>query len=95
MKNHSTAVRQLSRRIIHYKNMAVAFSHLTTERQMYVAHKFTLVVPNLERALAKALQGTRNICDDCEGEIPGERLEVVTGAIRCVICQGRTEGSLR
>lgn len=91
MASHSNAVRQLSRRILHYGNMAGAFSTLTTERRHYINHKFARVVPNLTRAVAKARQGTREICDNCEGEIPKERLEVVPGAIRCIHCQERYE----
>lgn len=91
MKHQSTAVRQLSRRITHYINMARAFSCLTDERRMYISHKLAVVVPNLERAVIKAQLGTRSSCDDCEDKIPAERLEAVPGAIRCLSCQERSE----
>ncbi len=95
MKHQPAAVRQLSRRITHYNNMAGTFSCLTNERQMYVSHKFAVVVPNLRRAIAKALQGTRNACDDCKDLIPAKRLKAVPGAIRCLCCQERKERGAR
>ena len=95
MTHASVVVRHLSRRIIDYKSLARAFSALSTERRMYISHKLTRVVPNLQRAIAKALQGTRSTCDDCEDAIGNARLKAVPGAIRCLGCQERAEKVLR
>lgn len=91
MKGHPNAVRLLGRRIRRYGNMAVAYQSLSLDRRRYVEHKLSRVVPNLERAIAKALQGTRSVCDDCEEDIPEARLRAVPGAIRCLICQKKEE----
>ncbi len=91
MKSSSNAVRLLECRIRRYGNMAGAFRSLNPQRKLYIAHKISRVVPNLMRARAKALQGTRGICDRCGDEIPEARLKVVPGAIRCVACQRKSE----
>jgi DnaK suppressor protein len=45
----------------------------------------------IEEALRKIDAGTYGICDDCEGEIPSGRLNVMPFALRCVDCQERHE----
>ena len=95
MKSHSNAVRLLGRRIRRYGNMAKEYQSLSLDRQRYVEHKLSRVVPNLKRAIAKALQGNRNVCDDCGEEIPKDRLKAVPGAIRCIRCQSKSERRIR
>jgi DnaK suppressor protein len=43
----------------------------------------------VERALARLESGQYGFCEDCEAEIPTERLRFRPEATRCVECQGR------
>jgi RNA polymerase-binding transcription factor DksA len=61
------------------------------ERQAYVQHKLTNIIPNLNRALQKLDEGTGRVCDDCGDDIPQERIEAVPAAIRCTRCQDAHE----
>lgn len=45
----------------------------------------------VEEALGKMDHGTYGICEDCEGEIPLGRLNIMPFALRCVECQERHE----
>jgi DnaK suppressor protein len=45
----------------------------------------------IERALARILDGRYGICEDCGGRIPDERLRIRPEATRCVPCQARSE----
>lgn len=91
MKSHLDVAKLLRQRIQHYKKMAANYSSLTTMRQQYIKNKMQYVVPNLERALCKIREGTREVCDNCEGEISHERLKAVPGAIYCIACQEKVE----
>lgn len=42
----------------------------------------------VERALAKLDEGTYGVCDACNSEIPGGRLEIHPWAVLCVPCAG-------
>jgi RNA polymerase-binding transcription factor DksA len=57
------------------------------ERSPYFLHKRINVIPNLKIAIERVNRGVHCICIDCEKPIPEERLEVVPGAIRCLVCQ--------
>ena len=46
---------------------------------------------DIEEALRKIEEGTYGICDECEGDIPLGRLNVMPFALRCVDCQEKRE----
>lgn len=50
---------------------------------------------NVEIALQRLAQGEYGKCVDCGKDIPGERLEAIPEAIRCIEDQARYEGTLR
>ncbi len=60
----------------------------------YISLKIDKVLPQLGRAIQKAQEGTYGICDDCDDDIPEERLKAAPGATRCVVCQHLWEKSL-
>jgi len=55
----------------------------------FARHRSQLKV--IEEALRKIDAGTYGICDDCEGDIPVGRLNVMPFALRCVDCQEKHE----
>ena len=50
---------------------------------------------NVELALRRLSEGNYGSCVDCGKEIPGERLEAVPEAIRCIEDQARYEATLK
>jgi DnaK suppressor protein len=55
----------------------------------FARHRSRLRV--IEEALRKIDAGTYGVCDDCDGEIPAGRLNVMPFALRCVDCQEKHE----
>ena len=49
----------------------------------------------IEEARRALANGTYGRCVDCGGDIPGERLEAVPEAVRCLACQRALEGMRR
>jgi DnaK suppressor protein len=49
--------------------------------------KLVEVAAEIDRALAKAGEGSYGMCDSCGEEIPEERLEALPWATRCVKCK--------
>ena len=47
----------------------------------------------MEEAERKLREGTYGFCDDCEEEIPEERMQVMPFAQYCVSCQEKVEGT--
>ena len=45
----------------------------------------------IEHAMQRAVEGQYGLCEDCEDQIPGERLKAWPEATRCVECQRRHE----
>ena len=60
----------------------------------YRSLKLKRVLPQLVRAIEKIKEESYGFCDDCDLEIPKERLDVIPGAIRCVDCQKKFERAL-
>lgn len=60
----------------------------------YITLKHGRVLPQLERAIEKTIDGTYGTCDDCGTTIPERRLASAQGATRCVPCQQTWELSL-
>lgn len=59
----------------------------------YFLLKIEKVLPQLERAVEKIIEGTYGSCDDCSNTIPEKRLAAVPGATRCTPCQTLFEDS--
>lgn len=53
----------------------------------YGNHKVKNIIPRLNRALQKIKEGNYGICDDCDEPIGEKRLQLIPGAIQCVICK--------
>jgi len=43
----------------------------------------------IEHAMQRVVEGRYGLCEDCEDQIPGERLDAWPEATRCVECQRR------
>ncbi len=61
----------------------------------FVEFKREILTPLLNRAIEKMEEGTYGICDDCDEEIPQERLEKIPAALRCIPCQDKFEEMLK
>lgn len=64
---------------------------IAIERMVQVeAHsKLQKTFADADRALAKLDEGTYGTCDNCDAEIPPERLEILPWAVLCVSCASR------
>lgn len=51
------------------------------------AGELAKVASEIDRALAKAAEGSATVCDRCGAAIGAERLEALPWATRCVACQ--------
>ena len=80
----------LSSRLRSYAQKALSND---AEREPYISFKSRCVNPNVELALSKLYDGTYGLCEDCGEDIPAERLKIVPGAVRCVLCQEKAEKS--
>lgn len=78
---------------VHVKRLHARLKYYSQHRKNgnecspYFLHKRTNVIPNLKIALKRVKDGLHCVCIKCEKTIPKERLAVVPGAIRCLICQ--------
>jgi DnaK suppressor protein len=76
------------KRIEKYKNVDTAVESLKETRDLshYQYYKSNTVSNFLLRAINKIEEGTYGLCDVCKEEIPIARLEIVPGALSCVVC---------
>jgi DnaK suppressor protein len=67
------------------------FAQALSEREINdtLVHLLAENREQVERALDRLSDGKYGVCEDCEEEIPTERLKFRPEATRCVGCQGR------
>ena len=61
------------------------------ERDIVVETNRAQMVEAIDVALGRINDGTYGRCDDCGGEIPKGRLDVLPFALRCVQCEEKRE----
>jgi RNA polymerase-binding protein DksA len=61
------------------------------ERELVIESNREQMLEEIDAALTRMDEGRYGRCEDCGGEIPQPRLEVLPFALRCVDCEAKRE----